>query len=254
MNQEHQERVRAHWEDPKTVSLADPNLRQLEVEALCAWLQPQHQALDLGCGDGVNSVVFAARVQSLLGVDYSGEMIRRARERIAGGGPTNMSFRQLPAQELDALEPRFDLVISQRCLINLDSWESQLAAIQAVHGLLPPGGTFLMLECLDQGLEAINDLRAQMDLDPLKMPWHNHYLNLDQLLTTLQPLFEVKAQQDFSMYYLLTRVLNPSLGLEHTDPISRQLDQAARRMQATLRPQPLSGLGPQRLLVLGRKD
>ena len=50
----------------------------------------------------------------------------------------------------------FDLVISQRCLINLSGWEEQQIALAEIARILNPGGRFIMQEGTLQSREALN--------------------------------------------------------------------------------------------------
>lgn len=252
MSKEVMERVRAHWENPATVSLADDNLRRLETEKICSWLDLSDDILDLGCGDGINSLEFARHARRLLGVDYSSEMVRKARARQQDAGLANLEFRQLAVQDMNLLREDFSLVISQRCLINLPSFAEQEAALKTIAGLLRPGGRLLLLECVEEGRQGINRLREKLDLPPLQMPWHNCFFREEQLKEVLESNFQVLAVEDFSLYYLFSRVFNPAINPDHTSPASKQVDQAAHLLELKIGSEipTLAGLGPQRLFVL----
>jgi SAM-dependent methyltransferase len=71
--------------------------------------------LDVGCGCGDTTLALAKRVGSsgsVLGLDISGPMLSRARERAAAGGLTNLRFQQADAQTV-TLEERFDVLFSR---------------------------------------------------------------------------------------------------------------------------------------------
>lgn len=250
--QDRAEAVRAHWENPATVSLADQNLRALETEAIKSLIPPGCSLLDVGCGDGCNTLEYAAIAGQTLGVDYSNEMIARAARRLADWEGAGLEFRRLGLDELTGLDRSFQAVITQRCLINLSDFAAQTAAIRAIHGLLSPGGVFLLLECVDQGRQNLNLLREKAGLDPIAMPWHNAFFDEKPLETLLAGLFNIRMVVDFSLYYLVTRVMNPMTGLPHDDPWSKRLDDTARRLQDIFGLTRLQGIGPQRLYVLDK--
>ncbi|MFZ5587068.1 MAG: class I SAM-dependent methyltransferase [Thermodesulfobacteriota bacterium] len=250
--QNKEEAVRAHWEDPATVSLADQNLRALETDAIKAFIPPGKTLLDVGCGDGCNTVEYAAIAGETLGVDYSHEMIARAKCRLAAWQGARLEFRRLELDGVAGLNRSFHTVITQRCLINLGDFAAQTAAIRAIHDLLLPGGVFLLLECVDQGRESLNQLREKAGLPPIAMPWHNTFFDQEPLEAFLAGLFTIRTVVDFSLYYLLTRVMNPMTGLAHDDPWSKRLDDTARRLQGIFGQERLQGIGPQRLYVLDK--
>ena len=246
--------MREYWERPDTISLRDDNLRQLEAEAITRWLDSESVVLDVGCGDGINTVAYAQRVHRIVGIDYSRQRIRRATRRITDIGLHNVEFQHLSVQDLKQISERFDIAISQRCLINLPTFEEQKDAIHQIYCILKPGRLYLMLECVEQGRQHLNELRGQVGLEPLPMPWHDLFFDEDQLTPLLRIFFEIVEVVDFSLYYLITRILNPIMGLDLEDPISKRIDDAARQLQTQLHFDALSGIGPQRLFVLRARD
>ena len=67
----------------------------------------------------------------------------------------------------------FDVVLTNRSLINLTSVKDQKEVIQGVEAILRPGGMYLMIECLNEGAASTNFLRKRLELDPIDPPWHN---------------------------------------------------------------------------------
>lgn len=242
--------VHKHWEEPGQVSLQDENLRALETEAIVRWLTHTDCVLDLGCGDGINSLNYASKVKRLIGVDYSDGMIRRAKHRLADSNLDNIEFQNRSVEELDQITDAYDVVITQRCLINLSSIEEQSAAIAAIQRLVRPGGLYLMLECVQEGRVRLNQLRTSVGLEPLSMPWHNQFFDLEQLLPLINSYFTIEEIADFSLYFLITRLLNPLMGLDYSNSFSKQIDAVAMQLQSQLPLDQLSGIGPQRLFVL----
>lgn len=246
--------VRDYWEKPDTISLRDDNLRQLETEAVALWLDPECVVLDVGCGDGVNTITYARRVRRIIGIDYSEQMIRRATRRLVDSRLDNVEFQNLLIQDLNKFSEQFDRVISQRCLINLPTFQAQTDAVCAIHDALKPGGIYLLLECFEEGRRWLNEYRKKVGLSPLPVPWHNLFFNEDQLYPVLDVFFDLLEVVDFSLYYLVTRILNPMMGLNLEDQLSRLIDQSARDLQARIGFDSLSwGIGPQKLIVLRKR-
>lgn len=78
--------------------------------------KPGERVLDVGCGCGGTSLSFAKRVAPtgrVTGVDISGPMLARARERAKAEGLSNLEFVQADAQEHSFEASSADLVASR---------------------------------------------------------------------------------------------------------------------------------------------
>lgn len=89
---------------------------------------PGQRILEIGCGDG--RLLAALQPAQGVGVDFSPEMVRRARER-----HPELDFIQADAHDLSALEGPFDVIILSD-LVN-DLWDVQ-AVLEQVAGLCHP--------------------------------------------------------------------------------------------------------------------
>ena len=122
-------------DDPSSVCVPDRVLES-EVEGLTAGT-----ALDLGCGVGENVIMLAHRQWSVVGVDWSEEAIRIAKEQARHEG-VDATFVQ--ADLTSWTPPReFDLVVSTYALPGGRATTRTLAtAIEAMR----PGGTIIVLK------------------------------------------------------------------------------------------------------------
>jgi ubiquinone/menaquinone biosynthesis C-methylase UbiE len=102
-------------------------------------LRGDESVLNIGCGVGRVERYLAPNVRDLWAVDVSGEMIRRARERLAG--LANVHLREVGNREfLSAFEDeRFDLVFSFLVLQHLEKEDAYLYLRDAFR-VLKPGG------------------------------------------------------------------------------------------------------------------
>ncbi|MGB2953360.1 MAG: methyltransferase domain-containing protein [Gaiellaceae bacterium] len=89
--------------------------------------------LDVGCGTGEHSAVFAGRGWTVTGVDVSEEMLRLARER-------GLDVVQADATSLPFREASFDAVASLWTHTDLDDFA---AVVCEVARVLRPGGSFV---------------------------------------------------------------------------------------------------------------
>lgn len=212
-------KIRAHWDSRaalgETAGTQDLILKQLERDAIIAKI-PNAKALnilEIGCGHGetANEVAFCRETCRVTAVDTSEAMIAVARQQMWE------TVENLRFDRGDALNPpkgQFDIVYTQRCLINLPTWELQKQAIDAIADRLVPGGRFLMCEHSQSGLDTINETRARYGLSTITAPWHNRYFRDDEIqsVTTLRLL----AWHPFSAsYYFMSRVLNAIYAKEH---------------------------------------
>jgi ubiquinone/menaquinone biosynthesis C-methylase UbiE len=185
--------------------------KQIEIEAIASYVKDGMRVLDFGCGSGVTALELACRYEvDLLGMDYAEEMVSKALELGSSIQTKGRAHFQVgDVGSLSSLAERFDLVYSERALINLKNWEEQRNAIAALTDLLLPGGIYVMCENSIDGLEAINELRRYAGLDSISPPWHNRYMMDAEIETLSLPgVSLVEINYFSSTYYFISRVIN----------------------------------------------
>jgi len=104
-----------------------------------AGLKPGMHVLEIGCGTGNFTEVFAGYGPRVIAVDISGELLVQARER---GLPENrVSFLEKRFEDCD-LDGPFDAVIGSSVLHHLDI----AASLAKIYDLLRPGGVLSFAE------------------------------------------------------------------------------------------------------------
>ena len=206
------------FRDSQGGTLKDPNLRECEIRALDKYVGKKGSILDVGCGNGYSTIVLARRNRGVVikGTDYSHEMITSADEFLA---QQNADIRQrVRFAVMDVLQPdsdeTFDVVMTQRCLINIETWEKQKKAIQNIDALLKEKGLFLMLEGTLQGLESLNKLRNKVGLESVPVSWHNLFFDEVQLIDFIneEKGLNLKEIDNFcSTYMMISRVVHPAI-------------------------------------------
>lgn len=229
------EAVRRYWEDPKTVSIIDKNLHELEIQAVERFLLPTDLLADIGCGDGEATVRYAKRVRTAVGIERSDVLRARAEEARKRLGVANLTFKPGDILERPSELNTYDAIVTQRLLINLASWEEQKQGLINVHRMLKPGGRYLMIENTNDAFQAMNDLRGSVGLTPVPQHWHNRFFDHDELHSFLAGRFQLLRFQDFGLYYLLTRVYVQMFAAfegfgvnAKKDPVFEHSDRAAR--------------------------
>ena len=126
-------------------------------------------------------------------------------------------FLALPANPIQFDKETYDIVISQRCLLNLPSKDMQWQAMREISRILKPDGIYLMLEGTLQGLRNLNAFRHNFGLEPIpeadpKYNWFSNKFDEDEMIQVAKGSFKKLVYiQRFGMYYFLSRVIHPLL-------------------------------------------
>jgi ubiquinone/menaquinone biosynthesis C-methylase UbiE len=185
--------------------------KQLEIAELAKHVRDGMNVLEVGCGNGITAIELAKRYAvTVKAFDFAEAMIDSAKKLLDGESlKGSVDFRVGDVRQMPELANTFDLVITERVLINLPDWNSQALAIRDLVRCVKPGGRYLMCENSQDGLDAINDLRAQAGLNRIQPPWHNRYFQESEI-NALQiegiRLAEVRSYS--STYYFLSRLIN----------------------------------------------
>lgn len=204
--------------DEATITLPDRNQRLLEIRVALNFLPERCRLLDVGCGNGFSTKVYAQHVDYVMGVDYSREMIEKARQDY--GATNNLEFKTQDVLELDFEDGEFDAAISQRCLINLTSWENQQKALNNVARCLRVGGYYFMQEGTSQGRDRLNEVREGFGLERMPSVPYNLDFDEEKLWPFIDQDFEIVEIRRFGYYDLISRVVHPLL----TEPDPPQYD------------------------------
>lgn len=192
----------------------DVPAKQLEMAAIAGHVREGMRILEVGCGNGITAIELARRMAvSIIGIDYAEEMIVAAQSLLAGQQlKGSVEFRTGDVTKLPDFQRAFDLIYTERVLINLPDWPAQRAAIEGIMQMVAPGGVYVMCENSQDGLEKINELRARVELPRIDAPWHNRYFRDAELATLSIPGVTLESVEYYSStYYLLSRVINASL-------------------------------------------
>ena len=204
---------------PKS-TMPDLFIRGLEVSKLTETLtklsNKNTKVLEVGCGNGYTISKLSKKLEcNFVGIDSNQQMIQLASKRRL---KKNIFSKQ------SILEPKFrsgmfDIVFTQRCLINLISWKSQKTALNQIHRLLKKDGFLVLLEAFDDGLKELNQARHIIGLEKISPAWHNLYINKTKLHDFIQKKFvngdpkskKLTYDNFLSSYYFGSRILYPGL-------------------------------------------
>lgn len=209
-----EDKVKQFWDDQASeygtsgeATIPDMNYRVLEIENIKRHLRGE-RVLDVGCGNGFSTIQFkdAYPEWSFTGVDYSDQMIMQA---VQADPKMRVSFIPGDVRTLSKdVKGKFDTIVSERCLINLPTWEEQAAGLLEMKKLLAANGRIVLVENFTDGLKNLNDLRANFDLHETKVRWHNRYLEAEQFYEFCAKHFEIEFAENIgNLYYIVSRVV-----------------------------------------------
>lgn len=239
------EEIRQHWEkagedlscsQTVTPTSRDPFLGRLEECNILRYLHDNQMVLEVGCGDASHTIRYAQRVKHIWALDIAESLIALARQRAGSLGVSNVEFTVgsiLEAREIFRNKP-IDCVISQRCLINLPTWEYQQAAILQIHELLMPGGLFLMTEGFQDELDNLNHLRERVGLPTIDVVSYNRNLIRDEFDRFIAQYFTIEDVKDYGLYLFLSRVYHPLVVIPEQPKHDSPLNEAASALSRLL--------------------
>ncbi len=211
--------------------MPDRNQRLLEIDEALRRIPSGQRILDVGCGNGYSTAIFAKQAERVVAIDYSEAMIARAKREY--GDIKNITF-----EVRDILSPlpypakSFDVAVAQRCLINLATWEDQQKAIEHIERMIKPSGYFVMQEGTRQGRERLNQLREQLGLPRMPDVPFNSDLDESMLWPFLRRHFEIVQVRRYGLYDLIARVVHPLLVAPAQPDYEAKINDVARQVAA----------------------
>lgn len=104
------------------------------------------RVLDIGCGAGLDSLIAAKKVGKngkVNAVDFSEEMINKARESVSRTSYNNIEFHNAPAESLPFQSRFFDVVLANG-IFNLNPFRNKI--FEEIRRVLKPAGSVFAAE------------------------------------------------------------------------------------------------------------
>jgi SAM-dependent methyltransferase len=199
-------------------------IKSLEIAALVRAIRRsgmqdrRRSVLEAGCGNGQNCIALASEFATFnfVGFDYIDAMVQSARLLAESSGATDR-LRFVVGDMLDLakcdLAHSYDIVFTDRAIINLNTEERQLQVIGALAARVAPGGLLLLLENFVETYERQNDCRELLGLPRRAPAEFNRFLASEHVESFVSGLgFDLVAVDDFgSLHDLLLYVLLPAV-------------------------------------------
>jgi SAM-dependent methyltransferase len=203
------EQALAYWNDSAVESMNDKHLLNAEIELIGGQIQEGAKILDAGCGEGEGTLAYSAIAGTVVhAVDFSETRLQKARRRLRGR--PNVICKLVDFLGQYELDSDYDVVISQRFLINLTEWRLQQQVLLGLASLLRAGGRLVVLEGSRQGVASLNEFRAAFGLEPIPVRWHNLFLDDGALIDFMREhRYRLVTEAGLGSYFLLTRGVRP---------------------------------------------
>lgn len=208
---EENKRTLEYWNRSDIESMYDKHLLNAEIGLIRRYIGANSKILDAGCGEGEGTLVYSSIPGVMIhAVDFSETRLSLAKQRLSGR--KNVALKQVDLLKEFAFDSDYDLIISQRFLINITDWPLQQSVLLRLMNYLKPGGRLLMMEGSQQGVNSLNDLRLSLGLEPIPVRWHNLFFDDDALVDFMQRSGHRLIEQDgLGTYFMLTRGIRPLL-------------------------------------------
>jgi ubiquinone/menaquinone biosynthesis C-methylase UbiE len=201
-----------------TSTIQDPYIRSSEInfflQELSAMQLPDNFSLiDLGGGNGY--LLSKIREQfpraKLFGLEFTPELYELAQSRKLSD--TEIIHGSIKDQHLFQ-ENSFDIIITERVIINLLSWKQQSLALSNIAYWLKDHGHYLMSESFREPWQELNQARREMAIPEVPISKHNRYLTknlpkyMNKIGLSLYPSSQL-ASNFLSTHFYITRVMHP---------------------------------------------
>ena len=218
--------IKAHWTnlaktkgDSLSATTRTETIKTLEIDAFQRWIAKKNnnwtKILEIGCGNGTNCIELCKRFPQIdfYGLDYVDEMIAKAKERSAS--ISNLSFDIDDVTVLSSkliTGKRFDAIITDRCLINLNTIELQKKALKNIIDHLEDNGYYFMIENSMNSYAKQNGMRMNVGLEKRFPAAFNLFLDdniiLDYIKNDLSLTIE-EIDNFASLHDLMLYVIEP---------------------------------------------
>jgi len=233
--------IRDHWDslakkhglDLKSTTKT-PTIKQLEISALARAISKTiavaqtRRILEVGCGNGHNIFALSRIFPNCYfqGLDYSEEMIKMANTIKNDSRCKNVEFNiadVLALSKSSQIENHYDLVFTDRLLINLNSWQIQQKGLIQLLSRVKNGGYLLIIENFTEAYGNQNYLRKLIGLQSRIPDSYNNFIDeaklerfaCDELGLQLVSVENFGSMHDLLLYVLLPHVNSGEVIYDH---------------------------------------
>ena len=201
-------------------TMPDHFVRKKEIETILETLsflnKKDLKILEIGCGNGVLlNELYKNNYTSVTGIDFLEEFVKLSKSRNL---PYEVKVGDVRSLQFD--NESFDVLISERVIINLLDKEHQSKAFSEVRRVLKKKGYFIMFEASEDAWINSNNAREEFGLSKVPMPSQNRWFKENELDSFIDKRFKIikeinrqKLQPSnvLSSHYFMSRVVHAAI-------------------------------------------
>lgn len=158
----------------------------------------QGRVLEAGVGTGISLPMLAPHLK-VTGVDLSGEMLERARQRVERHGLKNVEeLREMDISDLDYPDASFDVVVSMYTITAVPEPQKVMAELERV---CKPGGEVVLVSHFKSEGGFYQHIEALMAPHGKKLGWHPA-MPVEHIMT--RPTLELVESRKFKPFGLFS--------------------------------------------------
>ena len=236
------EKIKDHWDklsgqyakDLKSTTKT-PTIKKLEINALIRSIEKIEELnynfskiLEVGCGNGYNLIGLSQNFPDKLfhGVDYSEGMIENAIKLKKENSMENVEYfieDILKINENNYLHNEYDLVFTNRCIINLNNHKIQLEALSSLSHIVSTGGYLLLIENSNKTYYNQNQCRNALGMESRVPDEYNCFINETDFIKyakidlnlNLIDVIDFASLHDILLYVILPKINNGKVDYRH---------------------------------------
>lgn len=218
--------IKSHWTelaktkgDELGATTRTETIKKLEIDAFSRWIKRKDdgwkEILEIGCGNGTNCIGLSKLFPDInfYGLDYVEEMVAKAREHAIDIPNVTFGVDDVTILESEIVSmKKFNAIITDRCLINLNTVDLQKKGLSKIFEHIVDGGFCFMIENSTSSYENQNELRSYVGLERRNPAEFNLFLDDDIIFDYLQNELSVsiEAIDNFaSLHDLMLYVIEP---------------------------------------------
>ncbi|MDC0598490.1 methyltransferase domain-containing protein [Gammaproteobacteria bacterium] len=147
-----------YWKEADDTFLAPPEYYEKQElilnKEVCPLLDKEQRVLDVGCGNGRFSYLFAKHCKTVLGIDLSDQLIKAAKEGAKSLQLDNIEFACIDTTEGEPKE-QYEIVSCMGVTSTVIDEDIFAALLQKLKAWLRPGGTLILKESVSKNGDEI---------------------------------------------------------------------------------------------------